>query len=118
MKLSDYDGKCVRIVDFEGDVFEGICSYNNEAYMEHEYGVHEECLQLANFIFYRSHIKDIESLEGNCGPYGRFTSCYRRLEELNIEDGINSIREVLFSEENEHIFRLLLCIDRHLDTYY
>lgn len=118
MELSQYDGKCVRITDPNGDVFDGICSYSNEAFCEHEYGRNEECLKIVNFLFFSSDIKSVESLERHAGPYGKFLDPYGKLEELTVEDGIDSIRDVLFSEENEHVLRLLNCLDRYLDPYF
>ena len=52
MNLREYDGQCVRIIDNRGDAFDGICSYNNEEYSEHEFGRAEECLQIENLLFY------------------------------------------------------------------
>ena len=34
---------------------------------------------------------------------------------MTVEDGIDSIRDILFSEENEHVIRLLNCLEMHLD---
>lgn len=115
MKLQEYDGKCVRIVDSDGAVFEGICGYYNKAYNKHEYGRNEESLKIVNFQFYRKDIRDIESLEEHQGPFGRFSSAYGLIEEMNVRDGIDSIEEVLFSEEEEHIYRMLSCLEKYLD---
>ena len=114
MELRKYDGQCVRIIDRNGDAFDGICNYNNEDYDEHEFGRAEESLEIENFLFYRSDIQTIKSLENRNGLYGRFLNPYGKLEELTVEDGIDSIREVLFSEEKEHVCRLLRCLDNHL----
>ena len=35
-----------------------------------------------------------------------------------VEDGIDSIKDVLFDGEKEHILRLLNCLDKYLDPYY
>lgn len=31
---------------------------------------------------------------------------------------MDSIRDLLFSEENEHVMRLLNCLDKYLDPYF
>lgn len=114
MNLQEFDGKCVRIIDSLGDAFDGICSYNSEEYNEHEFGRTEECLQIENFLFYRNDIQTVKSLENRNGLYGKFLDPYGKLEELTIEDGINSIQDILSSEEPEHVRRLLRCLDKHL----
>ena len=114
MQLRKYDGRCVRIVDSSGETFEGICAYNSKDYNEHAYGRCEDGLKILNFLFYRSDIKELSSLEQQ-GPYGRFSAAYGRFEELTIEGGIDSIEDVLFSEEPEHVYRLLLCLGRYFD---
>ena len=114
MTLRKFDGKCVRIIDSLGDAFDGICSYNSEEYNEHEFGRTEECLQIENFLFYRRDIQTVKSLENRNGLYGKFLDPYGKLEELTIEDGIDSIQDVLSSEEPEHVRRLLRCLDKHL----
>ncbi len=114
MRFHDYDGLCVRIVDSSGDIFEGICSYNGPEYNEHEFGRSEESLRILNFLFFKSCVRDVESLEGHEGPYGRFSAPFGNIEEMTVEDGIESIGDVLFSEETEHVYRLLLCLERYL----
>ena len=63
MDIKRYDGKCVRIIDTSGDVFDGICCYNDEEYNDHEYGRCEEGLKIENFLFFKSDIREIQSLE-------------------------------------------------------
>ncbi len=113
--LKEFDEKCVRITDRWGDVFEGICSYNSDEYDEHEFGRAEESLQILNFLFYKSDINKIESLEDHTGPFGRFLDPFGKLEELTVEDGIDSINDVLFDEDEEHVLRLLRCLGEYLD---
>ena len=116
MRLSEFDGQCVRIVDNSGDVFEGICTHNNADYNEHEFGRHEEGLELLNFQFFKSDIREVTCLEDHQGPYGKFSAPYGKLEELTVEEGIDNIEDVLlYSEEHEHVYRLLLCLEDHLD---
>ncbi|MBR3341179.1 MAG: hypothetical protein IKG30_06125 [Clostridiales bacterium] len=113
--IKHFDGKCVRIVDSNGDAFDGICCFNSDEYNECEYGRSEESLQIGNFQFYISDIREVISLEDHDGPYGRFLDPFGKLEEMTVEDGIDSIRDILFSEENEHVIRLLNCLENHLD---
>lgn len=115
MKLRKYENKCVKIVTTYEETFEGICTYNDEEYSEHEFGRKEECLQIENFLFYKNYIKEIHDLENNKGPYGKFTQPYGKLEELTVEDGIDSIKDILFSEEEEHAYRLLSYIENHIN---
>ena len=114
MDLKQYDGKCVRVTDISGGVYEGICVYNSAEYDEHEFGVCEEGLDLISFLFCKSDIKKVESLEENNGPYGRFSGPFGKLEETAAEEGFYSVREMLFCEENEHVIRMLRCLDKYL----
>lgn len=114
MKLSKFDGQCVQIEDNLGNLFEGYCSYNCAEYNEHEFGNDEEGLELPGMLFFKSDIRKVTSLEDHRGPFGKFTSSYGKLEETIVEDGITMIDEVLYSEEPEHIYRLLLCLEEHL----
>ena len=91
MRLKQYDGQCVRIDCVDGNVYDGICSYNDKEYNEQEYGRHEECLVMVNFLFFKSDIIAIESLENHSGPYGKFLDPFGKLEEMNVQDGLDSI---------------------------
>ena len=95
MKLSKFDNKCIRLEDIFGDVYEGVCSYNNRDYNMHEYGKDEECLQMSHIIFFKSLIKNVSSLENVSGPYGNFSSKYGKLEEDVIEPDLDLVEEVL-----------------------
>ena len=73
-------------------------------------------------LFFKSDIKKIESLEKHKGPYGKFSESFGNLEEQVVEDGIDFINDILFCEEDEHVYRLLLCLNKHysdddLDCY-
>ena len=115
MNLKKYDGKCVRLEDTEGNVFEGICCHNDHEYNDHEFGRDEECLQIVNFLFFKGDIKKIESLEHHRGPYGKFSSAFGLIEEMNVKDGIDSIEEELDSEDDEHVLRLLACLEYYME---
>ncbi len=113
MKLTKYDGKRVRIETPDGEIFEGRCKYNNREYMECEFGFDEDCLQMPWMLFFRRDIKKIEVLPDG-GLYGGYSGRYGYLEEMAVRDGADAIEEILLSEEDEHIFRLLVCIEDHL----
>lgn len=108
VNLGNFDGKRVRITDENGDIFEGVASYENKDYCEHEYGRREPCLQIVNFTFFRSDIKQIEALKG------QYSAPFGTIEELNYQDGIDSIEDELFCEENESVYRMLLCLEAHI----
>ena len=82
--MRQFDGQCVRVVDDDGHVFDGICVYRDKEYCEIEYGKKEDCLEIESFIFFPSYIVSVESLEGNSGPYGRFLDSYGDLEMLTV----------------------------------
>ena len=114
MKLSGYDGRCVRILDRFGDTFDGVCTYNGAEYDEHEFGRAEESLQIESFLFYKSDIESVRVLEDEGGAFGRFRDPYGKLEELTVADGMDAIRDALESDEPEHVRRLLRCLRAHL----
>ena len=118
MELHLFDGQCVRITDVRGDVFDGICCHNNADYNERIFGHYEESLEIVNLTFYKSDILSVESLEEHSGPYGRFLDPYGKLEIMAAEDGIESIKDLLFCEESEHVMRMLNCLDKYLDPYF
>ena len=104
MDLIKYDDKLVRITDFDNNQYEGICSYNNEEFNECEYGENEESLDIACIKFYKSNIKKVKIIDD-------FSKEYGKLEKLIILSGDDLIGEVFESEEDEHIYRLLQCIN-------
>ena len=103
MNLKKYDNKLVRITDKFNDVFEGIAYYFDKECNEAMYGFKEECLKITCTIFNKPIIKKVEEIK-------EFSNKYGKLEESVIEDGISFIEEVLDCEEDEHIYRLLMCI--------
>lgn len=114
MTLEAYDGQCLRIADSSGNVFEGVCAYHNAAYAKQEYGRKQEALQMANFVFFQSDIREIQSLEQNQGQWGKFSAPYGQLEEWNVQEGIDCIQDVLFSEEEVHVYRMLCCLEDYI----
>ena len=116
MKLSKFDNKCIRLEDIFGDVYEGVCSYNNRDYNMHEYGKDEECLQMSHIIFFKSLIKNVSSLENVSGPYGNFSSKYGKLEEVVIDSDLDLVDEVFDSEDDISIIRLIYCLEDKIDS--
>ena len=100
MNLKKYDNKLVRITDIDDNQYEGICSYSNEEFNECEYGTDEESLDITCIKFYKSNIKNVETIK-------TFSDEYGELEELIASFGDDLIEEVFESEEDEHIYRLL-----------
>ena len=113
MKLSEYDGKRIRLTTKDGEIYEGVCEYDNREYNCDSFGVDEEGLEMPGFVFYKSEVKRIEILPDG-GPYGGYSGRYGLLEETAVRGGADMIEESLFSEETEHIARLVLCIEDHL----
>ncbi len=110
MDLKMYDNKLVRIIDNEGNTIEGVCSYNDLETNEVLYGIKEESLILSCNHFKKNEIKSIEEIK-------EFSNKYGYLEKSLVEDGIIMIQEVLESEEDTSIYRLLLCIEDKLSTF-
>ena len=109
MNLKKYDNKKVRFIDAENNIIEGICEYYTKEMTETIYGINSECLKITCFLFRKNEIKDITIINEFSTPYGR-------LEEMAVEDGIDLVDEILYSEEDEHVYRLLLCLEDKLDS--
>lgn len=112
MNLKKYDNKCVRIKCIDGKIYEGICSYDFRDYCFHEYGKDEEALEILHFLFYKSDIEKIESLENVNGPFGRFSEPFGEIEKETVKD-FDLLEQALDDEENEHIYRILLCLEKN-----
>ena len=110
MNLEKYDGKCVRIITTWGEEFEGVVSYDDKEYAFHEYGHHQEALRLPPIVFYKNEISDVISLEDVNGPFGHYSEKYGLLEKKCIEWGTDMIEEVLDSEDDSQILRMLACM--------
>ncbi len=113
MNLRKFDDQCVQLTTIYDDVIEGICTYNDAEYNESEYGRKEESLKILYYMFYKKYIKKVISLEDHWGPFGRFSDSYGKLEEMVLEDDIDMIDEALSTEEDEHIIRILHCLEDH-----
>ena len=108
MNLIKYDNKCIRLVDGLGNVYEGIARYDSRDYNFHEYGKDEESIQMSHTIFFKSFIKKIEIIDS-------FSDKYGLLEESLLESGMDMVDEVLTSEEDISITRLLFCIEDRIN---
>ncbi len=108
MNLIKYDNKCIRLVDGLGDVYEGIARYDSRDYNFHEYGKDEESIQMSHTIFFKFVIKKIEIIDS-------FSDKYGLLEESLLESGMDMVDEVLTSEEDISITRLLFCIEDRIN---
>ena len=109
MNLKKYDNKKVRFIDAENNIIEGICEYYTKEMTEAMYGIDSECLKITCFLFRKNEIKDITVIN-------EFSEHYGRLEEMALEDGMDLVDEILYSEEDEHVYRLLLCLEDKLDS--
>ncbi len=108
MNLKRYDNKCIRLVDGLGDIYEGVARHDSRDYNFHEYGKDEESIQMSHTIFFKSFIKKIDIIDS-------FSDKYGLLEESLIESGMDMVDEVLTSEEDISITRLLFCIEDRIN---
>jgi len=114
MDLKSFDDKCVRILTASGEVYEGIVSYCDHEYVFHEYGYDQEALHLTPMLFYKNDIVSAISLENVDGPFGHYSEKYGLLEKKCLEWGSDLIEEVLESEDDIQILRMLACMKDHL----
>ena len=110
MDLKNFDDKCVRILTASGETYEGIVSYCGHEYVFHEYGCNQEALVLTPMLFYQDDIVSVISLEEVDGPFGHYSEKYGLLEEKCLEWGSDMIEEVLTSEDDTQILRMLACM--------
>ncbi len=110
MDLRIYDDKCVRILTASGEGYEGIVSYCGREYVFHEYGCDQEALLLTPMLFYQDDIVSVISLEDVDGPFGHYSEKYGLLEKKCLEWGTDMMEEVLSSEDNTQILRMLACM--------
>ena len=110
MELKSFDDKCVRILTASGEVYEGIVLYCGHEYVFHEYGCDQEALVLSPMLFYKDDIVSVISLEEVDGPFGHYSEKYGLLEKKCLEWGSDLIEEVLESEDDTRILRMLACM--------
>lgn len=114
MDLKSFDDKCVRILTASGEEYEGIVSYCSREYALHAYGCDQEALHLPPMLFYKNDIVSVVSLEDVDGPFGHFSEKYGLLEKKCLAWGSDLIEEVLESEDDIQILRMLACMNDHL----
>ena len=114
MNLKSFDDKCVRILTASGEAYEGTASYCGREYVFHEYGGDQEALLLTPMLFYKDDIASVTSLEDTDGPFGHYSEKYGLLERKCLEWGSDLIEEVLASEDDTQIRRMLACMKDHL----
>ena len=110
MELKSFDDNCVRILTASGEVYEGIVSYCGREYVFHEYGCDQEALLLTPVLFFQDDIVSVTSLEEVDGPFGHYSEKYGLLEKKCLEWGTDMIEEVLESEDDTQILRMLSCM--------
>ena len=110
MDLKRFDNKCVRIVTTFGEIYEGTVSFEDREYAFHEYGHDQEALHLTPIVFYKDDISSVISLEDVDGPFGHFSEKYGLLEKKCLAWGSDLIEEVLESEDDTQILRMLACM--------
>ena len=71
MKLSEYDGKLVRVMDADGNVFSGRAEYGNSDFLECEYGLDEDGIFIEDVIICNSQIKSIEDIVPHAHRQGK-----------------------------------------------
>jgi len=116
MELKEFDDKCVRLLTASGEVYEGIVSYCGREYVFHEYGCDQEALSLTPMLFYQDDIASVISLEEVDGPFGHYSEKYGLLEKKCLEWGTDMIEEVLESEDDTQILRMLACMKDHFQS--
>ena len=62
MKLSEYDGKYVRITDTDGNIFSGRAKYGNFEFLECEWGLDEDGIFIEDVVVCNSQIESIEEI--------------------------------------------------------
>ena len=112
MRLSAFNDQCVRVTLKTGEVFEGACQHNSAEYNEIEYGRREESLDIANWLFYRSEIRQVEPV----GDEDAFLRSFGAIEEETIRDGLEFAEDALFSDEPRNVLRLLNCLEQRLPS--
>lgn len=116
MHLKSFDGKCVRITTAAGEVYEGIVSYLSAEYVLHEYGREREALLLVPILFDPDELARVESLEDVNGAFGHYSEPYGLLERRCLAWGTDMIEEVLETEDDVQILRMLTCMDDHFQS--
>ena len=107
MKLNEFDGKEVRITHRDGAVFEGACVFNSDEFNEIAFGIQEEGLEISNWLFTKSEIANVEIISES-NPY---IAPFGTIEKTAVDDGIDSIADILLSDEPRSAERMLACLE-------
>jgi hypothetical protein len=67
-------------------------------------------------VFYKNEIKSVISLEYVDGPFGNYSEKYGLLEKKCLDWGTDMIEEVLDSEDDSQILRMLVCMKDNFQT--
>ncbi len=107
MKLTDFDGKTVKITFDDGTVFEGECAECSAEYCFAEFGREEEALQIDDWLFYESDIAEIE-LSNKKSNYIWLGKTEHRMKLASeafkmVENGLKTIELRLYDEKRQRI---------------
>ena len=108
MNLKKYDNKLLKIIDTNNKVFEGYSLFNSKEYNFHEYGVNEDSIQILDYIFYKSNIKKVDIIKEK-----EFNKSYSQIELTALEEGLDSVNELL---DSDNINRMINCINDNYDN--
>ena len=73
-------------------------------------------MRLTPIVFYKNDILRVISLEDVNGPFGHYSEKYGLLEKKCLEWGTDLIEEVLDSEDDSQILRMLACMKDNFQT--
>ena len=110
MDLKCFDNQCAKVTTVDGEVYEGIVTYQSREYVLHEYGIDEEALCMVPVLFCESEIAAVESLETVDGPFGHYSGTYGHLEQKSLEWGTDVIEEIFETDDDTGILRMLACM--------
>ena len=107
MKLSNYDGKYVRVTDIHGEVFDGEARWFSAEYCFHEYGREEEALIIDSWLFYKSQIRSLELPRADEPPVWMSRPLHRMALQHEpfrmIESGLKKIELRLYDEKRRKL---------------
>lgn len=106
MNLKEYDDKIIRVITIDDEIYDGICSYNENEYNLLELGINEESLQILSYLFFPRDIKEVIEL-------GEFKDDYGLLEEEIVSEGIDDITDAIEYTIDDHTYRILCCLEKH-----
>ncbi len=101
------DGRLVRIVLENGDVFDGECEWNSAEYSLDEVGREEESLEIDHWVFFRHDIRDVrpllpdEQLLWQSRPMHRMRLQHEPYQA--IEEGRKTVEMRLYDEKRQRI---------------